>query len=88
MKFQEIMNLVRDKKFSDVLDKLKELDNPDNIYTYIFKNLDTLFKKEAQPKVIIIVAKYADMASRARDPQITVSALATELMITPNLDMI
>ena len=86
--FSRIMGFTKEKKFIDLRKLIHDLDDPGALYTYVYKNLDNLFKPESQPRVILICAKYQDMSERARDKNITAAAFCVELMSTPGIDFI
>ena len=87
-KYSEILNFIKDKNFIEVRKRLQDLDDPGSLYSYVFKNLDEWFKPEAQPHVILLAAKYADMSERARDKAINSAAFAVELMLTPGIEFL
>jgi replication factor C small subunit len=87
-KYTAILDLIKEKNFIEVRKRLQDLDEPGSLYTFIFKHIDEWFTPEAQPQVILLCAKYADMNERARDKAINTAAFAVELMLTPGINFI
>ena len=71
---------IKEKDFGEMRKTISKIIDPGSFYTYCFKNLD-LFLDESKPQVILDLAKYQDMDSKARDKMITLGACCVELMM-------
>mgnify|MGYP000886639329 CR=1 FL=1 len=78
--FNLIIDNIKNKDFTEMRQNITKVLDPGSFYIYCFKNLD-LFKDESKPEVILELAKYQDLDSRARDKIITLGALCVELML-------
>lgn len=78
--FDKIMELVAPSTFLEMVAEVNKLNNPDNIYTFLYKNASKYFKKENYPSLVITIAKYQHMSSSVRDKNLNASACLTELM--------
>lgn len=78
--FDKIMELVAPGTFLEMVAEVNKLNNPDNIYTFLYKNASKYFKKENYPSLVITIAKYQHMSSSVRDKNLNASACLTELM--------
>ena len=71
---------IKNKNFGEMRQEITKVLDPGAFYTFCFKNLD-FFEDKVKPKVILTLAKYQDMDSRARDKQINLDACLVELML-------
>ena len=71
---------IKNKNFGEMRQEITKVLDPGAFYTFCFKNLD-FFEDNVKPKVILTLAKYQDMDSRARDKQINLAACLVELML-------
>ena len=78
---KHILMSMKAKKFPDLRKGIQALADPASIYTYIFNNLDDWFEELSMPQVILVVAKYQEMSSGARDKVIPATAMAVEIML-------
>jgi len=85
-KYASIMEGIKNKDFNTVRKLLQDLDDPGSLYTYVFKNLDELFKNDSIPQVVLQCAKYQDMHANARDKAICSAAFSVELMMAPGVE--
>lgn len=81
-KFTNIMSLIKNKKFADMILAVNEISAPDAFYGWAWKNVQKYFEKTTITKAVPILAKYQDMASRAADKHLNLGACCTELMTT------
>ena len=78
--FDKIMVSVKAKNFQEVVTKVNDLNAPDNMYGFIYKKINDYYPAQAQPQVVLIVAKYQHRASTVRDKNLNLSACLAELM--------
>jgi len=76
--YNVIIDAVKAKDFNVMINLVKDLASPDNLYTYIYKNLSRFDDK--MPSVVMIIAKYQFQSSTVRDKHLNLSACLTELM--------
>lgn len=74
-----LLESVKDKNFKEMRSLVNNVVDCAGFYEYMFKNLDTL-EDSSKPEAILILAKYQDMDSAARDKMITLAACLVELM--------
>jgi replication factor C small subunit len=84
----DIVKSLKDKDFGKTKSLISELTDPESFYTYVWKKIDSIFEKQSQPQAIMILAKYQNFSSMARDKQIPLIACLSELMITKNINFI
>ena len=75
--YMVLIDLVLKKDFNSMVNTVNELSSPDNMYTFIYKNIN---KFPNMPGTIMTVAKYQFQASSVRDKNLNLSACLTELM--------
>ncbi len=78
--FASLIDAMLHRKFKIVKDVVNEILIPDNFYTYVYKNLDNIFKPEAQPMVILELADYQDYSQRAKNKHIPLLAFAVKII--------
>ena len=74
-----VIGVIKAKDFNNMINLVNELTSPDNMYTYIYKNLKE-FEPTKHPNIIMIIAKYQFQASSVRDKNLNLAACCTELM--------
>ena len=74
-----VIGVIKVKDFNNMINLVNELTSPDNMYTYIYKNLKE-FEPTKHPNIIMIIAKYQFQASSVRDKNLNLAACCTELM--------
>lgn len=77
--FDNILNSLN-SDFTELLQKVNSLNSPDNLYSFIYNNIEKYFLKEAYPQVVITVARYQAMAETVRDKHLNLGACLTELI--------
>lgn len=74
-----LIDSIKDKNFKEMRSLVNNVVDCGGFYEYMFKNLDIL-EDQSKPEAILILAKYQDMDSSARDKMITLAACLVELM--------
>ena len=74
-----LIESIKDKNFKEMRSLVNNVVDCGGFYEYMFKNLDIL-EDPSKPEAILILAKYQDMDSSARDKMITLAACLVELM--------
>lgn len=75
--FDDIMNSLSGQ-YEATVAKVNALTSPDNMYSFLYKNISQYFGNKA-PKAIITVARYQHMASTVRDKHLNLMACLMEL---------
>ena len=75
--FDDIMNSLSGQ-YEATVAKVNALTSPDNMYSFLYKNVSQYFGNKA-PKAIITVARYQHMASTVRDKHLNLMACLMEL---------
>ena len=75
--FDAVMNSLSGP-YEGTLSKVNALTSPDNMYSFLYKNIGQYFNTKA-PKAIITVARYQHMASTVRDKHLNLMACLMEL---------
>ena len=75
--YMGLIDLVIAKDFNSMVNTVNELTSPDNMYSFMYKNIN---KFPNTPQAIMIIAKYQFQASTVRDKNLNVAACLTELM--------
>ena len=75
--FDAVMNSLSGP-YEGTLSKVNVLTSPDNMYSFLYKNIGQYFNAKA-PKAIITVARYQHMASTVRDKHLNLMACLMEL---------
>jgi len=78
--FDNLMKLVKPESYYDMISEVNNVNSPDAMYNYLYHNAEKYFKPESYPNVIIILAKYQDMAVSAINKNLTLAGCLTELM--------
>lgn len=78
--YDKVMNLVKPHTFLEMLKEANELNAPENMYTYMYRNASKYFAPANYPKCIIIIAKYQHMSSTVRDKNLNLAACLTEIL--------
>lgn len=78
--FDKIMELVTPGTYPEMIQAVNNLNAPDNMYSFLYKNAMTYFPAEKYPNMVIVVAKYQHMTSTVRDKQLNLAACLTELL--------
>lgn len=74
------------RDFREMLKSVNEMTDPSSLYTYIYKHMETLLEEgQSRARMILLLSKYMDLASRARDEHINVAAFCTECMQDINI---
>jgi len=74
-----VMQTVLQKDFNSMYTQVNNINNPDNMYTFLYNNLFDYFPKNAATAVIAI-SKYQHMSDTVRDKQLNLAGLLAELM--------
>ena len=75
--FDDIINACS-RPYNELVSKVNTLTSPDNMYSFLYKNVEQYFGSNA-PKVIITIARYQHMASTVRDKHLNLMACLTEI---------
>jgi DNA polymerase III delta prime subunit len=78
--YDELMELVSPSTYFEMISKVNSITNVNGIYSYLYHNATKYFREDKLPQVVVILAKYQDMSSQARDLNLNLSACLTELM--------
>jgi DNA polymerase III delta prime subunit len=78
--FVALTTAMKMRQFKAVKTAVNEIMIPDNFYSYLYKNLDNIFKPEGQPMAIIDLADYQDMSHRAKNKFIPLLAFAVKII--------
>lgn len=78
--FMSLVKSMKLRKFKEVKSAVNKILIPENFYTFMFKNLDDIFKPEAQPMVILELADYQDYSQRAKNKHIPLLAFAVKII--------
>ena len=83
---EAVINNIKNKNFKDMLKSVNDMTDPSSLYTYIYKHMETMMNEDqSRPRMILLLSKYMDLASRARDEHINVAAFCTECMQDINI---
>jgi len=77
--YNNVLNLIKSKNFDKMINAVNDITNPDNLFTFLYKNVDK-FDKNKLPQVIITLAKYQFQSSSVRDKHLNLAACCFELM--------
>lgn len=75
--FDDIMNSLSGQ-YEATVAKVNALTSPDNMYSFLYKNIGQYFGNKA-PKAIITIARYQHMSSTVRDKHLNLMACLMEL---------
>ncbi len=75
--YLKIIDATITKDFGTMINLVNELASPDNMYTFLYKNLT---KFTNMPNTVITIAKYQFQASSVRDKNLNLAACLSELM--------
>ena len=75
--YMKIIETVKNKDFSTTINLVNELTSPDNMYTFIYKNINEFSN---MPHVVMTTAKYQFQSNTVRDKNLNLSACLTEIM--------
>jgi replication factor C small subunit len=78
--YEKIMNLCTPSTYYDMISAVNALTNVNGIYSYLYHNANKYFREDKLMNVVVILAKYQDMAVNVRDLNLNLSACLTELM--------
>lgn len=74
---------MRAKKWSEVRSWVAQnIDDPQGIIRSFFDELTTLFEGPSIPNVVMTLDSYQERLTRVADPELTITALCTEIMAT------
>jgi CTP synthase (UTP-ammonia lyase) len=76
--YDKVMQAFISKQFEDIIQAVNELNSPDNMYTFLYKNAQKYFEKNFA-KAIVIIAKYQHMSDSVRDKNLNLAACMFEL---------
>lgn len=79
--FDEIMTVVKTKDFDEMVRKVNELNAPENMYTFLYQNMNKYFQPQVKPQITVIIAKYQHMSETVRDKTLNLSACLTEIIM-------
>jgi len=83
--FVALTDAMLKRKFKDVKTAVNDIMIPDNFYSYLYKNLDNIFKPEGQPMVIMDLADFQDLSQRAKNKHIPLLAFAVKIIGDTNV---
>ncbi len=75
--YDDVIDAIKTKDFNRMINLVNEITSPDNMYTYMYKNIN---KFDNMPAVVMTIAKYQFQSSTVRDKSLNLSACCTELM--------
>jgi len=78
--FDNVMKSVNPSTYNEMIQIVNELNSPDNMFSFLYNNLDKYFKYENYPNVIISIAEYQFKSQSVRDKNLNLSACLTTLM--------
>lgn len=78
--YEIVMSKVSPNSYIEMIQEINNLNAPENMYTYMYKNLSKYFAANNIPKAIVTIAKYQHMSSSVRDRNLNLSACMTELL--------
>ena len=78
--YENTMKLVSPNTYLEMIAAVNNLNAPENMFSYIYKNASKFFTPANYPKVIVTVAKYQHMSSSVRDKNLNLAACLTELV--------
>lgn len=78
--FDQVMDLVSQETYLDMINRVNKLTSPDNMYSFLYHNAGKYFKQASYPNVVLVIAKYQHMSGSVRDKHLNLSACLTELM--------
>jgi len=81
--FDAVMKYVNLNTFTDMVKAVNELNAPENMYTFLYKNAGKYFNEEHYPTITICIANYQDMSTRAINKNLTLAACLAELSKLP-----
>lgn len=77
--YMKVISAIREKRFTDMVNTVNDLVSPDNLFTFMYKNINE-FDKQKLPKIILTLAKYQFQSSSVRDKNLNLAACCAELM--------
>lgn len=78
--FDKVMQVVSASTYTDMVTTVNQLNAPDNMYSYLYKNGAKYFRPESYPQMVLIIAKYQHMSDSVRDKNLNLAACLTELI--------
>lgn len=78
--YDKIMELCKPDTYYDMISAVNALTNVNGIYSYLYHNANKYFREDKLMNVVVILAKYQDMAVNVRDLNLNLGACLTELM--------
>ena len=78
--YGDIVSLMNPASYFDMITEVNKLASPNNMYSYLYKHADTLFKVQNYPKIIILLAKYEYESGQSRDKHLQLGACLTQIM--------
>lgn len=79
--YEQIINDVNNKNYTDMIYRVNSLTSPDGMYSYLYKHAPKFFDTAKYPHIVITIAKYQAMSSQVRDKNLNLAACLTELML-------
>lgn len=75
--FDDVLDVMKQKDYALLIQKVNGLLNPDGMYEYLYKNVE-MFSKV--PNAVVILAKYQFQTEQVRDKNLNLCACLTELI--------
>lgn len=82
--YNHIIDLMAPNSYFDMITEANKLASPNNMYSFIYKNAETLFPMQNYPKIVITVAQYEFQSLQSRDKHLQLGACLTALMPLKN----
>lgn len=78
--FDNVMKFVSPKTYFELIESVNNLASPENMYSFIYKNVSKYFAPNSIPQAIVVTAKYQSMSSNVRDKHLPLCACLTDLI--------
>ena len=78
--YDKVMQVTTVSTYLDMIAEVNKLNDPENMYSFLYKNASKYFQPASYPKVIVTIAKYQHMSSTVRDRNLNLAAALTELV--------
>lgn len=85
--YQNLILALSNKNFDACIKEVKLLQDPKSFYTYLFKNIDTIFvnEKTSIAEAIMVIHDFLVKFDSVRDPQISLSAFCATILSKPSI---
>jgi len=78
--FDEVMKMHTPSTYNELVLSVNELNAPDNMYSFLYKNAGKYFSESNCPNVVVTIAKYQAWSDGVRDKNLNLAACLTELL--------